>query len=148
VRDVDTAIPRSFCGSCHSVIAYGGISTAEHVVRHEKLMKGVPLARAPAAARSTPERISGSVISIGSMNDIANVEPGASVATWRNVAMIASFVRYLLTPVDATTAGLRGSKPDAASLFHQHRPLRNQPAPVAGRMGDAMGSDPNGTYLS
>ena len=71
-------------------------------------MKGVPFARAPAAARSIPGRTSGSAISIGSMNDMASVEPGASAATCRSVAAIASLVRYMLTPVDATTAGRAG----------------------------------------
>src|SRR5712691_7800044 len=52
-------------------------------------MKGVPFARAPAAARSIPGRTSGSASSIGSMNDMASVEPGASAATWRSVAAIA-----------------------------------------------------------
>src|SRR5256885_1030236 len=68
-------------------------------------MKGVPFARAPATARSIAGRTSASASSIGSMNDMASVDPGASAATWRRVAAIASWVRYMLTPVDATTAG-------------------------------------------
>ena len=48
----------------------------------------------------------GSTSSIGSMNDMASVEPGASAATRRSVAAIASLVRYMLTPVDATTTEL------------------------------------------
>ena len=39
---------------------------------------------------------------------MASVEPGASAATWRSVAAIASLVRYMLTPVEATTAGRAG----------------------------------------
>ena len=44
---------------------------------------------------------------------MASVEPGASAASWRRVAAFASLVRYMLTPVEATTAGLSGSKPAA-----------------------------------
>jgi len=40
------------------------------------------------------------------MNDMASVEPGASAATRRSVAAIASLVRYMLTSVDATTTEL------------------------------------------
>ncbi len=47
---------------------------------------------------------------------MASVEPGASAATWRSVAAIASVVSYMLTPVDATTAGRPASKPDADAL--------------------------------
>ena len=50
---------------------------------------------------------------------MASVEPGASAATWRSVAAIASLVRYMLTPVEATTAGWPASKPAAASRSHQ-----------------------------
>ena len=39
------------------------------------------------------------------MNVIASVEPGASLATWRRVAAVASLVRYRVTPAEATTAG-------------------------------------------
>jgi hypothetical protein len=56
------------------------------------------------------------------MNDIAKVEPGARAATWRNVAAIASVVRYMLTPVDATTAGRPESRPDAVSRSHHASP--------------------------
>ena len=53
---------------------------------------------------------------------MANVDPGASAATSRSVAMIASRVRYMLTPVDVTTAGRPASKPAAASFCHQASP--------------------------
>ncbi len=56
------------------------------------------------------------------MNVMASVEPGASAATWRSVAVIASLVRYMLTPVEATTAGRFASKPAAASRSHQDSP--------------------------
>src|SRR5258707_1247931 len=46
---------------------------------------------------------------------MASVEPGASAAVWRRVAAIASFVRYMLTPVEATIAGWPASKPSAVS---------------------------------
>src|SRR5262245_16467133 len=69
-------------------------------------MKGVPLVRAPSPVRSTPGRTLGSTSSIGSMNDMASVEPGASAATRRSVAAIGSLVRYMLTPVDTTTTEL------------------------------------------
>ena len=85
-------------------------------------MKGVSFARAPAIARSIPGRTSGSTSSIGSMNDMVSVEPGASDATWPSVAAIAFMVRYMLTPVDATTAGRSESKPDAASRSHHEPP--------------------------
>lgn len=92
-------------------------------VGEKKLMKGVPFARAPAAARSIAGRNSASAISIGSMNDIANVEPAVSDATWRNVAAIASVVEYMLTPVDAMTAGRPESKPDFINRCHHASPL-------------------------
>jgi hypothetical protein len=50
---------------------------------------------------------------------MASVEPGASRAIWRKVAAVASLLRYMVTPVDATTAGWPGSKPAAASCSHQ-----------------------------
>jgi hypothetical protein len=56
------------------------------------------------------------------MKDMASVDPEVRVATWRSVAAIASLVRYMLTPVDATTAGLAESKPDAASRSHHASP--------------------------
>src|SRR5262245_10657199 len=85
-------------------------------------MNGVPVARAPGAAPSHAGRTPGSARAIGSMNDMASVEPEASAATWDNVAVIASLVRYMLTPVEATTAGLLKSKPDAVSRSHQASP--------------------------
>ena len=69
-------------------------------------MNGVPLARAPFSAMSSPGRTAGSAISSGNRNVIANGEPRASPATSCSVAALASFVRYMLTPVDTTTAGL------------------------------------------
>src|SRR5262249_56185862 len=83
----------------------GGGASVSMFVGVKKLTKGVPFARAPAAARSIAGRFSASASSIGSMNDIASVEPAASDATRRSVAAIASRVRYMLTPVDATPAG-------------------------------------------
>jgi hypothetical protein len=53
---------------------------------------------------------------------MASVDPGASAATWRSVAAIASLMRYMLTPVEATTAGWAASKPAAASASHQASP--------------------------
>ena len=73
----------------------------------KQLMNGVPFAAAPAIARSMPGRTSGSAISTGSENDMTSVDPAASAATWRNVAATASLVRYMLTPVEATSAGRR-----------------------------------------
>jgi hypothetical protein len=64
---------------------------------------------------------------------MASEEPGASAATWRNVAAIASLVRYMLTPVEATTAGRLASKPAADRLEihrHQAQPLRDAEAEV------------------
>ena len=46
---------------------------------------------------------------------MTNVDPAASAATSRSMAMIASRVRYMLTPVDVTIAGRPASKPAAAS---------------------------------
>lgn len=37
------------------------------------------------------------------MKVMASLEPGASAAIWRGVATFASRVRYMVTPVDATT---------------------------------------------
>ena len=53
---------------------------------------------------------------------MASVEPGASAAIWRSVAAFASFVRYMLTPVEATTAGWPASKPAVASCSSQDSP--------------------------
>ena len=64
----------------------------------KKLMKGVPFARAPSAARSIAGRTSASASSNGSMKDMASVEPGASAATWRSVPAIASLVRVHANP--------------------------------------------------
>ena len=50
---------------------------------------------------------------------MASVEPGASPAIWRRVAAVASRLRYMVTPVETTTAGWSGSKPAAASWAHQ-----------------------------
>jgi hypothetical protein len=49
-------------------------------------------------------------------------EPGASTAIWRNVAVIAFFVRYRLTPVEATTAGRVLSNPPPLRHSHQGLP--------------------------
>jgi len=57
---------------------------------------------------------------------MASVEPGASAATWRSVATIASLVRYMLTPVDATTAGC----PDLEVDWHQPQERRYAEAEV------------------
>lgn len=50
---------------------------------------------------------------------MASVEPGANPAIWRSVAALASLVRYIVTPVETTTAGRPGSKPAAGSRPHQ-----------------------------
>lgn len=55
-------------------------------------------------------------------NVMANVEPGARAATSRSVAAFASLVRYMLTPVETTTAGLLSSKPAITSLSRQASP--------------------------
>ena len=57
------------------------------------------------------------------MNVIANTDPCASVATWRSVASVASRVRYMLTPVDETTAARDVSKPLAANASGHDWPL-------------------------
>ncbi len=49
---------------------------------------------------------------------MASVDPAASAAIWRSVAAFASLVRYMLTPLEATTAGWPASKPVAASRCH------------------------------
>lgn len=51
------------------------------------------------------------ISSIGDDNDMATVEPGASAATSRCVATIASLVRCKLTPVNATIVGAGASSP-------------------------------------
>ena len=65
---------------------------------------------------------------------MANVDPGASAATCRSVAAFASLVRYMLTPVEATTAGLLSSKPDPYEPSHQFPPASKstgtKPQPV------------------
>ncbi len=85
----------------------------------KKLMKGVPLTRAPFSAASTSGRSSGSASSSGNKNVMASMEPGENIATWRSVAVIAFLVRYEVTPVEATTAGRLASKPAAVSWSHQ-----------------------------
>ena len=47
---------------------------------------------------------------------MATVEPGARPASWRRVAAVAAFVRYMMMPVETTTAGRPGSKPAAKPL--------------------------------
>ena len=58
-------------------------------------------------------RTAGSASSIGRRNDITNVVPGASEASCCSVAVIASFVRYMLTPIEVMSAGFFGSNPAA-----------------------------------
>jgi membrane protein DedA with SNARE-associated domain len=70
---------------------------------------------------------------------VGPVREGASETTWRSVAEFASLVRYMLTPVEATTAGRPASNPAPASRSLQDRPARlevhrHQPQPV----GDAV----------
>src|SRR5467141_368444 len=89
-------------------------------------MKGVPLARAPFSASSSPGRTSGSASSSGKRKVMASVDPGANAATWRSVAAIASLVRYILTPVEATTAGCQPLPPVVARLEVD----RNEPQPL------------------
>ena len=66
---------------------------------------------------------------------MASVEPGASAATWRSVAAIASLVRYMLTPVEATTAGRAGIEAGAPRARSHQRVARlevdrHEPQPV------------------
>src|SRR5947207_782996 len=77
-------------------------------------MNGVPEARAAAFVARCISCSSGSMSSSGFMNVIASVVPGASVALWHSVSIVASLVRYMETPRDATTAGFVGSRPLAA----------------------------------
>ncbi len=56
------------------------------------------------------------------MNVMASVEPVASAAIWSSVATVASLVRYMATPVEATTAGWPASKPAVTSRSHQDGP--------------------------
>jgi hypothetical protein len=62
------------------------------------------------------------------MNVMANVEPGARAAISRNVAAIASRVRYMVTPVEATTAGRPASKPAVTSRCRQDPPASKSSA--------------------
>ena len=77
---------------------------------------------APPPPHARAGRSSGSASSTGSAKDMASVEPGASEATPRSVAVIASLVRYMLTPVEATTAGLFASKSASSSRPHHVSP--------------------------
>ena len=52
----------------------------------------------------------------------ATVDPAASDASSRSVAAFASLVRYMLTPVEATTAGRPASNPAAAISSRQDPP--------------------------
>lgn len=54
---------------------------------------------------------------------MTKVEPGAMVVTCRKVDATASLVRYVLTPMEETTAGLSGSKPE---IWSQIRHCKNQ----------------------
>jgi hypothetical protein len=78
----------------------------------KKLMKGFLFDRVGFAAfeRSEDLRFTGSG---GNRKVITNVDPGAKLASCRNVDTIASSVRYMLTPAAATTAGWAGSNPAA-----------------------------------
>ena len=68
------------------------------------------------------------------MNVMASVEPVASAAIWSSVATVASLVRYMATPVEATTAGWPASKPAVTSRSHQDGARlevdRHQPQPL------------------
>jgi hypothetical protein len=74
-------------------------------------MKGFLLDRASFFGNGRPEDLGSFCGFGGNKKVIANVEPGASVATCFNVDATASLVRYMLTPVEATTAGRAESKP-------------------------------------
>src|SRR6202451_1751087 len=106
-------------------------------------MNGVPEARAPFAAIAGRGRSCSSSSSEGSRNVIATVDPGASAASRRSVAALASRVRYMLTPVEATTAGAAGEDPASASSSHQDAPAPGG-APPRGRGGEepAPGQQP------
>jgi hypothetical protein len=83
-------------------------------------MNGVPDRAAPATANRRPGRSASSRSSSGGWNVMINVDPGASeVASCRNVARLASSVRYMLTPMDVTSVGRPWSKPAATSRSHQ-----------------------------
>lgn len=79
-----------------------------------------PLGRAP-----DPGTHLGSANSIGNRNDMTSVELGTSDATRRTVAAIASSIRYMLIPVEATIAGRVASKPAPASRSHHLSPPSN-----------------------
>jgi hypothetical protein len=87
----------------------------------KKLRKGVPEAAAPFCDASASARSSASRSSLGGMKVIARLDPGASVAICRRVTAIASRVRYMVTPVDATSHGPAASKP-ADTSFSSHDP--------------------------
>lgn len=89
----------------------------------KKLTNGVPDAAAPFEEISRPGRSAGSSSSAGSRKDIAKTDPGASPATCRSVTALASFDRYMDTPVETMTAGRRGSNPAADSCFSQASPV-------------------------
>ena len=108
-----------------SGVAEAGIAgQREHLLRRvEADERGAGGAGAAGAGLEARARSASSRSSTGSRNVIASVEPGASAASWRSVAAVASLVRYMLTPVDATTAGRSGSKPAAANPSHQLSPV-------------------------
>ena len=94
----------------------------------KKLTNGVPEAAAPREEKSRRGRSSGARSSSGSRKDITRTDPGASPATWRSVAALASFDRYIDTPVETMTQGRAGSNPAAMSRF-------SQPSPVSKSVG-------------
>jgi len=57
---------------------------------------------------------------------MASVAPGAIAAPCRSVPATAQAVRYMLTPVDATTAGRLASKPAATGRCHVRPWLRKR----------------------
>ena len=101
----------------------------------KKLRKGVPDARAPFSAIWSPGRSPSSRSSSGNRNVMASVEPGANEAIWLNVAAFASFVRYMLTPVEATTAGSPGVEACGPQLVPPRGRPRSRPAPAEAMRG-------------
>ena len=85
-------------------------------------MNGVPEARAPRAAASSPGRSASSTSSAGSRNVIATVDPGGERRELAQRRRGGVLREVHATPVDATTAGRSGSKPAATTPSHQLSP--------------------------
>ena len=66
---------------------------------------------------------------------MASVEPGASRASWRSVAAVASLVRYMVTPVETTTAGWPRIEAGRRSCSHQSPPASKSTGTSASQSG-------------